>query len=665
MSDIIRLLPDSVANQIAAGEVIQRPASVVKELVENAVDAGATEIQIVIKDAGRTLIQVVDNGKGMTPTDARLAFERHATSKITDASDLFALHTMGFRGEALPSICAISQVELRTMAEGAEMGTRLIINASKVESQQSDVCSKGCNIMVKNLFFNTPARRKFLKSDTVELAAVMREFERLALVNNNIRISLDAGSRKIDLRAATFKQRIADIWKNNLNLQLIPIDVDTSIAKISGFVSRPEFARRRNPLQYFIVNGRNMRHPYFHKAIVAAYEGLIAQDTMPCYFIKFEVDPQTIDVNIHPTKQEIKFENEQTIWPILSAAVKAALGKYAAAPSIDFTTEAIEFDPAREGDFVGAPTQGVDSAYNPFLQTDPLPSSPFGNSRSSRPSSSASYSPFAKDKRPLDDWERLYTDFMNDSPSASSAAPSAASTAAREFASSASGSTILGRTSAIGSIQPSAAPAASLPGVEPEVVPICVQFAEKYILSPTRDGVLVIDQYRAHMKILYERFMKASAETAATSSSQRLMFPEIVELDATQSALLESVTDELRQIGFLIEKGEGDSWRIMGVPALLGKENPREVVMQILALAMDFETEASAHAQLSSPLEDMLSRIALAAAKSGAVKGGQKLSNSEMEHIISELFSLPDPMYTPEGNPILRTISASYITSLF
>lgn len=283
MSDVIRLLPDSVANQIAAGEVIQRPASVVKELVENAVDAGATEINIYIKDAGRTLIQVIDNGRGMSETDARLAFERHATSKIRGAEDLFSLTTMGFRGEALPSICAISQVELKTQREEDEIGTRLLINGSKVESQEKCVCSKGSNFMVKNIFFNVPARRKFLKSDAVEQSNIMREFERLALVNHNIRMSIDTGGKVYDLRPGTFKQRIGDIWKNNLNLQLLPLDIETSMVKITGFISRPEFARRRNALQYLFVNGRHMKHPAFHKAIVSAYDELIASDTQPCY----------------------------------------------------------------------------------------------------------------------------------------------------------------------------------------------------------------------------------------------------------------------------------------------------------------------------------------------------------------------------------------------
>ena len=300
MSDVIRLLPDSVANQIAAGEVIQRPASVIKELVENAVDAGATDIRINVKDAGKTLIQIIDNGCGMSETDARMAFERHATSKIRRADDLFTLQTMGFRGEALPSICAISEVEVRTRTTDAPIGTRLVIVGSKVETQEPCVCDKGTCISVRKLFFNVPARRKFLKSDNVELSNIMREFERLALVNNQIRLSIDNGTRLIDLRAALFRLRIEDIWKNNLKSeQLLPVEVDTSLVRIEGFVSRPEFARRRNPLQFLIVNGRNMRHPYFHKAVLSCYDSLIATDTQPCYFLKFTVDPSSIDVNIH------------------------------------------------------------------------------------------------------------------------------------------------------------------------------------------------------------------------------------------------------------------------------------------------------------------------------------------------------------------------------
>jgi len=343
VSDVIKLLPDSVANQIAAGEVIQRPASVVKELVENAVDAGATEIQVIIKDAGRTLVQVVDNGTGMSATDARLAFERHSTSKIRQADDLFSLHTMGFRGEALASICAVSQVDLRTMRREDNVGTRLIINGSKVESQQPEACAPGSNMMVRNLFFNVPARRKFLKKDSVEMSNIIHEFERLALVNPTLELTLVHNDVTLHrLPPANMRQRIVDLFGKQLNDKLIPVETDTSIVRISGFIVRPEHCRKRNALQYLFVNGRNMRHPYFHKAVMQCYEGLVPADEQPTYFLDFNVDPQTIDVNIHPTKNEIKFEQEQSIRQILYAAVKETLGRFATAPEIDFANPSLD-----------------------------------------------------------------------------------------------------------------------------------------------------------------------------------------------------------------------------------------------------------------------------------------------------------------------------------
>ena len=367
MSDIIRLLPDSVANQIAAGEVIQRPASVIKELVENSIDAGATSVTIILKDAGRTLIQVIDNGSGMSDTDARLAFERHATSKIRKADDLFSLSTMGFRGEALASIAAIAQVDLRTMLKGEAIGTRLVINGSKVESQEPEACAQGSNLMVKNLFFNVPARRKFLKKDSVELSNIMREFERLALVNIGVDFTLISNDVTLhSLRKASLKERITDLFGKSLNKQIIPVDTDTSIVRINGFIGLPENARKRNQLQYLMVNGRNMRHPYFHKAIMQCYERLIPADVQPNYFINLTVDPETIDVNIHPTKSEIKFENEQAIWQILTAAIRESLGRFNAAPAIDFDVEDAPDIPVFSPDSAAAHEVELDEDYNPF-----------------------------------------------------------------------------------------------------------------------------------------------------------------------------------------------------------------------------------------------------------------------------------------------------------
>jgi len=624
MSDIIRQLPDTVANQIAAGEVVQRPASALKELVENSVDAGATEIQIVVKDAGRTLLQVVDNGKGMSHNDARMAFERHATSKISTAEDLSTLHTMGFRGEALASICAISQVELKTCQMGETLGTRVIYSGGEKELQEPVVCSPGTNIMVRNLFFNIPARRKFMKSDATELAAIMREFERLALVNNNIRMTIDTGTRTIDLRPGTFKMRICDIWKNNLDTHLMPIEVDTSLVKISGFISRPEHARRRNALQYLIANGRNMRHPYFHKSIVSCFNGYIATDTQPCYFLKFTVDPKTIDVNISPTKSEIKFEYEMEIRQLLTAAIRASLGKYGAAPSIDFSQEALQLDPAREGDFVKAPGVCVDTSYNPFKA-----SSAHTNSHAA-----------LTHRQNVDNWERLYAGFMNE-----------------------------GKADGIidSDLVEQAAPAPAQEsldiGAHGDVPPLCIQCADKYILTPDATGLLVIDQYRAHVKILYERYMRLSGEGNDMVASQRVMFEEVLKLDASQSALIDGVWDELARLGFALEKGEEDQIKIMGVPAMLTSGNARDAVLRIIDAVSD---EGQAYGKESVPTAGVLrERVALVTARASAIKGGTRLSAVDMEHLIGELFALPDPSHTPDGNPVFTHIPLNRIEALF
>jgi DNA mismatch repair protein MutL len=405
MSDVIRLLPDSVANQIAAGEVIQRPASVIKELVENSVDAGATHIQIILKDAGRTLIQVVDNGCGMSDTDARLAFERHATSKISQAADLFALNTMGFRGEALASIAAIAQVDLRTMRRGESVGSRLIINGSKVESQEPEACQPGSNMMVKNLFFNVPARRKFLKKDSVELSNILREFERLALVNPELEFTLVHNDSVLhQLLRGSLKQRIGDLFGKSLEKQIIPVETETSIVKVTGFVGLPECARKRNALQYFFVNGRNMRHPYFHKAVMQCYEQLIPSDEQPNYFLNFEVAPDSIDVNIHPTKNEIKFENEQSIWQILVAAIKESLGKFNAVPSINFDAEDMPDIPAFTPDANAQHGIELDLSYNPFAST-PVSSTP-------KSSGGGTPSSWRRETNAVTgDWEKLYANF--------------------------------------------------------------------------------------------------------------------------------------------------------------------------------------------------------------------------------------------------------------
>ncbi len=611
MADIIRLLPDSVANQIAAGEVIQRPASVIKELVENAVDAGATEIHIEVKDAGKTLIRVADNGIGMSETDARMAFERHATSKIRQAEDLFSLRSMGFRGEALPSICAISEVEIKTRTAENPVGTRLVIVGSNMETQEPTVCDKGTIICVKKLFFNVPARRKFLKSDSSELSAIMREFERLALVNNNLRMSIDSGTRRIDLRPATLKRRIEEIWKNSLSADsLIPVDVDTTLVKIEGFVSRPEFARRRNPLQYFIVNGRNMRHPYFHKAVLSCFQGLIASDTQPCYFLKFTVDPASIDVNIHPTKNEIKFEYEHEIWPILVSAVKTSLGKNAAVPSIDFTSDPLPLEPIHQGDAPRCPTPDFSPDYNPFKQ----------DRRQTRVDSN---------------WQTLYENFRDSAPGGPSAPEMPQPDTATLFEES----------------------------QQSESQPICMQYAMKYIVTTSLDGLMLIDQHRAHVKILYEENMRRAEHAEVVSQS--VMFPETVELSESQLAAFGEVSEELQRAGFRIEYDSDNRFHIMGVPASSSggdSASAADIVLRIL----DSVIEDSANYGSDSPTTavSVRQKVALVMARSAAIRRGVRLSQDEMENLVSRLFSLPDPSFTPSGNPIFTVLNDERISRL-
>lgn len=626
MSDIIKLLPDSVANQIAAGEVIQRPASVIKELVENAVDAKATEISIVIRDAGKTMIQVIDNGIGMSETDARMAFERHATSKIRQADDLFALHTMGFRGEALPSICAISEVDLRTRTADRPMGTHLVIEGSKVMSQEPCMCERGTVFTVKRLFFNVPARRKFLKSDNVELTNIMREFERLALVNNNIRMRIDTGNRQLDLRAASLKQRIADLWKNSLNMNLLPIEVETSLVKIEGFISRPEFARRHNALQFFFVNGRHMRHPYFHKAVLSCYEPLIASDTQPNYFLKFTVDPNSIDVNIHPTKNEIKFEYEQQIWPILTAAVKAALGKFSAVPSIDFNSDALPVNPVRDGETPAEPKLDVGDNYNPFTSGKNL-------------------------NRVDHDWETLYSNFKREATVTSTDSQPNTIQPSDEFD---------GR-SISDSKDGNSLFADDLNAVE--ISPICLQYADKYIVTSTREGILVIDQHRAHVKVLYEEYMKKSS--ALTIVSQNIMFPESVSLEETQYTALAEIEQDLENMGFKLDYEAENRWQIVSVPSMLRNADYKSIILRILDSVTEDSANYGKESREMAAKMPTRGRIALVMARAAAIRRGQQLTAKEMEHLIGELFSLPDPGLTPTGNRVFVVIEADRLEKLF
>ena len=620
MSDIIHLLPDSIANQIAAGEVIQRPASVVKELVENAVDAGAGHIQVNIKDAGRTLVQVIDDGKGMSETDARMAFERHATSKISTADDLFSLHTMGFRGEALASIVAVSQVELRTRLKGAELGTHLVFSGSELESVEPDACTEGSIFSVKNLFFNVPARRKFLKSNETEFRNIINEFERIALVNSQVALSLYHNDTEIfNLPESGLRQRIVNVYGKTLNQKLLSVDAQSSLVTISGFVGRPDSAKKRGALQYFFVNGRFMKHPYFHKAGRQAYEQLIPAGEQPNYDIYFTLDPATIDVNIHPTKTEIKFENEQPIWQILMAATREALAKSSAIPTIDFDVEdAIDipvYNPVKEAAPYKAPCVQVNSGYNPF--------------------ETSSY------KKPEFDWSKLYNDFEGDR------------NAIRQ------GAELTGSF---------LAPDLSEPAIEADEVVVqdtsgslfndvsnpCYQYKGKYIITSLKSGLALIDQHRAHVRILFDQYITNIRQQRG--ASQQVLFPEIVEFTAGEATVLPTLLEDMRFIGFDLTNLGNNSYAINGLPAGVENLDPVSLIRNMVDRVID--TGCEVH-------EEICDSLALSLAKAAAIRPGKILSGEEMDNLLASLFSCQESNLTPDGKTIISKLTDEELEKRF
>ena len=622
MSDVIKLLPDSVANQIAAGEVIQRPASVIKELVENAIDAQATHIQIILKDAGRTLIQIIDDGVGMSETDARLAFERHSTSKIRCADDLFTLHTMGFRGEALASIAAISQVELRTRRHDAQLGTRLLINASQCELQEPDMCPVGSNFMVKNIFFNVPARRKFLKSNQVELSNIVKEFEKLALVNNEVEFTLIHNDNVMyKLMQGTFRQRIAALMGNNMDQQLLPVTIDTSMVKVQGYIGKPENARKRNALQFMFVNGRYMRHPYFHKAVMSAYEQLIPEGEQPNYFLRFTVEPESIDVNIHPTKTEIKFEDEMPIWQILAAGVKETLGRFSEVPAIDFNTKDAPEIPAYSSHVeVHNPEIAVDTSYNPFKSQD-KPSG--GQPRHHVP-----------DNRPMSNWDELFANFERKKREGLEQQGTDAPT---DETSVSQGETVQQPVLPMGDVQS-----------------VYLQLKGHYILSPAKSGLMVIDQHRAHVRILFDRYI--GRLHAGNLSSQAILFPEVLHLSAAQSVALQELLPEMEQMGFQLASLGGNDWAINAIPAGIEGVDPVAMVQQIL--------ESVDHGGMPVKRR-IMEHLSLTVARSAAIPVGRTLQQEEMEVLVADLLRLPEPNYTPDGKTIITVIPMEQISKLF
>jgi DNA mismatch repair protein MutL len=610
MSDIIQLLPDSVANQIAAGEVIQRPASLIKELVENAIDSGGSDIKIIVKDAGRTLVQIIDNGCGMSETDARMAFERHATSKIREAKDLFAIRTMGFRGEALASIAAVAQVELNTRLHDQELGTHLVIAGSRVETQEPVACPPGSNFMVKNLFYNVPARRRFLKTNATELRRIVNEFQCLALANPEVSFTLIHNDQTLfSLPATNLRQRIMAVIGRQANQHLIPVEVKTSMVNISGWIGKPQSARKRLGDQFFFVNKRYMRHPYLHKAVTVAYENLISSEHYPPYFLFFDVDPQIVDINIHPTKTEIKFEDEPSVWKILNATIREALGKFNMVPSIDFDqADGIDIPVFGKDEAVAVPTVQINPDFNPF-ETGTASSPRSGGTRISSKG-----------------WETLYEGFETEPDGADEfEAPQEMIIPSRPDEEQQQGD--LGFSEASQQSQ--------MPGS------LYFQIKNRYILTSVKSGLMIIDQRRAHERILFEEFM--AIIQAKASLSQQSLFPEKLFFSREDALLLSEIKQDLKLFGFALKEDTDQSFVVTGLPSVLKNVNVAELVDAILESFKTGEVDAEHEAR---------EQMAIVLARNACMKSAQALSQAEMASLINRLFLTSKPTYTPLGKKV-------------
>ena len=601
MADIIQLLPDHVANQIAAGEVVQRPASVVKELLENAIDAHSTQVTLLIKQAGKTLIQVIDNGKGMSPTDARLCFERHATSKIRSAADLFALNTKGFRGEAMASIAAISHVELKTKTSDAELGTQILIEGSNVTSQEVIATPDGTSVAVKNLFFNVPARRNFLKSDPVELRHIMDEFHRVALAHPQIGFSMyHNGNDIFDLRPEKFRQRIVHIFGSKTNERLVPVDEDTELLKISGFVVKPEFAKKSRGEQFFFVNNRFIKSSYLNHAIISAFDGLLPPKKIPSYFLNLKVDPKSIDINIHPTKTEIKFDDEPTLYALLRAAVKHSLGQFSIAPVLDFERDPnLDTPYAQQYSQISSPKLEVDPTFNPFKKH---------NTTSSKPSANS--------------WETLYVGL--------------------ESKSNAEGNTSL-LTFETDAIQSSI-----FEDHAETATKNTFQLQNKFIISTIKSGLVVIDQNRAHERILYEDFLKQI--TLKSPVSQQLMFPLRLEFSIQNIKILKTIKDHLTQSGFVFSVFKSDHLELAALPVGVDSNLVSNMFDQLIE---DVKNDVPDSSFSQSDL------LAKSFSKSLAIKNGTRLSNQEQEFIVNSLFACKEPNVSPSKQSIFITLTTN------
>jgi len=620
MADIIHLLPDSVANQIAAGEVIQRPASAVKELLENAIDAGSDTITLVIKDAGKTLIQIIDNGSGMSETDARLSFERHATSKISSADDLFNLSTKGFRGEALASIAAIAQVELKTKQEGKELGSKILIEGSEVKEQEPCSTSKGTSFSVKNLFFNVPARRNFLKSNPVEIKHIIDEFQRVALAHPDIAFSMYNGENEVyNLKKGSFRQRIVGVFSDKYNQKLVPVQETTDIVSLEGFVSKPEFAKKTRGEQFFFVNNRFIKNAYLNHAVQNAFDQLLSNEQFPSYFLNLTIDPAKIDINIHPTKTEIKFEDERAIYAIIRTSVKQALGKYNISPTLDFEQEtSFNISLSKSTDTVKAPTIKVNPDYNPFKNTETTKAPSNGSLRKAS-------------QQEAKNWESLYDNFEKNTNEIIEAQPTNENKD--------------GEQQLISS---------NWDDSDIEHKRTLLQLHKKYIFTQLKSGYLIIDQQRAHERVLFEQFSEQLVTNKAIS--QQLLFPETIDFSSADAELLNEISAEISALGFVLDKVGRNSFVVSGVPAEIKEQNVKLTIEKLLE---QFKIN-------SSELKlDKKENLATSLARSASIKAGQHLSEEEMNALVDNLFACEMPYSLPNGKPTIISLNLDDLNKQF
>lgn len=634
MADIIQLLPESIANQIAAGEVVQRPSSVVKELMENAIDAGATSIKLIVKDAGKALIQVIDNGCGMSETDARMCFERHATSKIREAKDLFAIRTMGFRGEAMASIAAVAQVEMRTRQHNQELGTRIAIEASKLLAQEPCQCTPGSNISVKNLFYNVPARRNFLKSNPIEMRHILDEFQRIALANEDVFFSLhNNGTEVFHLQPGNLRQRIVGIFGNNFNPKLVPVKEETDVMSIGGFIGKPEFARKTRGEQLFFVNDRFIKSGYLHHAVMTAYEELLPKETYPFYVIFLEMDPARIDINVHPTKQEIKFDDERLVYNYLRVAVRHALGSHSIMPELDFEAEA-SFSVTKN---FGLPFSMAPQSDFEEEMSQPNRQESVGTVRSfERPASNP------RDESNLRNWQQLYADIdeMDEAPK-QSMLPSTDEEAGGEHI------TIGSNWSSSGELD-DAGSSFSKNQKEP------YQIQSSYIVSHIKSGFLLIDQQAAHERILYERYLETLENRQVFT--QKELFPKTFTLPTADAAIFGDIMSTINQLGFDIQEFGKDSFIIHGIPAdMVGGQNEVKIIETLLE-------QYKQNIELSLDLKENLAR---SMARSAATKRGAALTVQEMQELIDQLFACAMPFKSPSGRSCFLTFNMDELEEMF